>query len=171
MGRWLGKASDPADDRAGLVVWGLGVGGVLLLVSQLAYIGAKGATIDIPYCDCGLQQQETISQFWALMLVQGAVGWLVNGVGVLWTIGVAAAAVVLGRDRMSSTWRMYSWVVVAVGVVSVLVSVLRIGDQAGQLATALLSGVLLPIWLVWSAERLARSPVAVPVDGGEELSG
>jgi len=72
---------------------------------------------------------------------------------------------------MSSTWRMYSWVVVAVGVVSVLVSVLRIGDQAGQLATALLSGVLLPIWLVWIAERLGRSPVAVPVDGGEELSG
>lgn len=142
------------DGRSVLFVWGIGTAGVIGLVGQLIYIGARQVTVDIPYCDCGFKEQEVISQLWAMNLAQGAQSWLLNGTMVLAAIGVLVAGTVFGSGRMPSGLRTLGYALALVLVLSVVVGFLPVDAMIGSLLTALAAGILLPAWAVWAGERL-----------------
>jgi len=149
----LGVDRDP---RGWIAATALVVGAVLGISAQLIFIGARQVQLDIAYCDCGYKVQEVISQNWAMWLIEGAVGWLINGAGVAFAVGVVAAGSSLGGTAMSSGWRLLAWLIGAVLVLSVTVGVLGIEGPIGPLLIGLETGVLIPIWLAWLALRAPR---------------
>lgn len=153
LGLALAARMPATDERRAVLAASLVVGGVLGTVGQLILIGSVKASIDIPYCDCGFKEQEIVSQVWALMVTQGAQEWLVNGALLLGAIGIAVAGNTFGRV-MPERWIWLSW---AISAVVILTLVLGFTDLSGDLETALtalLTGVLVPIWAIWLGLRL-----------------
>ena len=158
FGRILGASAGAGDDRRSILfVWGLGSAGIVGVIAQLIYVGARQVTVDIAYCDCGYKEVEVIGQLWAMNLIEGAQDWLINGVAILLAIGVAVAGAVLGSGRMSSTWRWLSYAIAVLLVTSVVLSVVGVDDTIGTLLTAVAAGILLPAWIVGVGERLGGS--------------
>jgi hypothetical protein len=154
LGRFLGRAG-AADWRSEIMSNAIFAAGVIGLAAQLIYVGSKQVVISIGYCDCGFKTTEVISQNWALMLIQGAQGWLLNGGLVLLAIGIAAARLVLGGRVLPGGWQALSWLVAA-GLLAT--SVLRATDLIGDKSDALLLvfvGVLLPVWTIWLGQGVA----------------
>ena len=82
--------------------------GLLGVTAGLLYVGATQVTIAMPYCDCGFKAEESISQFWAITIVQGATTWLNYGAIGFGAIGVAISALALGDRVQSEMWRWIS---------------------------------------------------------------
>lgn len=140
----LGSAA-PAPGRRVMVTAFAGAA-LLVIASQLIHVGAHQVAIDVPYCDCGFKVQESISQAWGLMLIDGAQSWLVNGGSILLAIGIALAGSIFGGfDR---DWRVMSYLTSSVIIVAVAVSVIGLSDAAGTL-TNVGAGVVIPVWAVW----------------------
>ena len=59
----------------------------------------------LPYCDCGFIAEETISQFWALSIVQGATNWLGYGAILFGAIAAGLSATMLGYQGLPRAWR------------------------------------------------------------------
>ena len=129
-------------------------GGVLGMASQLTYIGAHQVAVAMPYCDCGFKTEEIISQTWGLLLIDGVADWLLNGAAVLLAVGVVYAGAALAGRGMPAAWRTLSWALAFVLVLGVAVTIIGIDGPIGPLMTAVVTGLLLPIWAVWLAERL-----------------
>lgn len=132
----------------------LGAGGILGIVSQLTYVGAHQAAIDIGYCDCGFRTEEVISQAWGLMLAEGVADWLLQGAAVLLAIGVVYAGQILAVREMPAGWRMLSWALAVVLLVGVALEFARVDGPLPTLLVGVAAGVLLPIWAGWLAMRL-----------------
>jgi hypothetical protein len=158
FGRVLAALAPGDDWRTTLFSSALLVGGALGAGAQLIYIGAKQTTIDTPYCDCGYKVQESISQFWALMLINGAHDWLINGVAVLLALGVVLAGAVLVGRLMPTLWGALSWVTAAFALAGLLLQIGHFGP-IGPLVSAISTAVLLPAWVVWLGVRIGgRGP-------------
>ncbi|HZM72490.1 MAG TPA: hypothetical protein VFC71_03875 [Candidatus Polarisedimenticolia bacterium] len=138
----------------------LGVAGILGAAGQLIIIGAAKATIDIQYCDCGFRDTEIVSQIWAQMIAEGAAFWLINGGVVLSAIGIIAVASAF-REAVSPTLNVVGWVT-AVGLVAgVVIPQMSIGPQElGLWLQVVVSGVLVPVWVIWLG--LALAPRGAP---------
>jgi len=136
-------------------------GGILGMASQLTYVGAHQVAVAMPYCDCGFKTEEIISQTWGLMLIDGVADWLLNGAAVLLASGVVYAGAALAGQGMPAAWRTLSWAMAFVLLLGVVVSGIGIDGPVGPLLIAVVTGLLLPIWAVWLAERL---PDDAPVD-------
>ena len=150
----LGAERDP---RGWLAATSLVVAAALGMSAQLLYVGARQMQLDIAYCDCGYKVEEVIAQNWAMWLIEGAVGWLINGTGVALAFGVVAAGATLGGTAMSSSWRLLAWLIGGVLVLNTAVGVLGIEGPIGPLLIGLQAGVLIPIWLAWLALRAPRA--------------
>lgn len=144
------------DPRGWIAATALIVGALLGITAQLIFIGARQVQLDIAYCDCGYKVQEVISQNWAMWLIEGAVGWLINGAGVAFAVGVVAAGSALGGTAMSSGWRLLAWLIGGVLVLNVAVGAMGIDGPLGPLLVGLQTAVLVPIWLAWLALRAPR---------------
>jgi hypothetical protein len=155
LDRWHSANQDP---KGWIAATALIVGALLGLTAQLIFIGARQVQLDIAYCDCGYKVQEVISQNWAMWLIEGAVGWLVNGAGVAFAVGVVAAGAALGGTAMSSGWRLLAWLIGVILVINVAVGALGIEGPLVPLLVGLQTGVLVPIWLAWLALRAPRGP-------------
>jgi hypothetical protein len=160
FGRAIGALVSPEDPRTTLFVWAFIVAGILGTAAELIYIGAKQTTIDNAYCDCGYKAQESISQFWALMLIQGVQSWLINGVAVLLAIGVGLSGAVLANRAMPWAWGALSWITAAVLVASLVLSLGHVADPVGPVVQALATGILFPAWAVWLGARFGDRAAA-----------
>ena len=129
--------------------------GILGVASGLLYFGATKITIDVPYCDCGFVESELISQFWALSVVQSATDWLTNGAIVFGALGAAMSTTVLRGIRLPSWWTWAAWGAAATLIASVVLHEF-VDSLAGDIALALATAVLLPVWAI----MLARVPTS-----------
>lgn len=140
------------DRRAGVFKSALLMSGVLGVAGGLLYLGAAKVTINLAYCDCGFKTQETISQFWAINIVEGATNWLGYGAAAFGAIAVALSALLFRGRGLSEVWR---WTGVAAAIMLVVGVVLNeiIDSLIGDLLTAMATGVLLPAWALILATR------------------
>ena len=96
----LGLAADPIaslggrDRRAGVLRASILASGVLGVIGGLLYVGGTQVTMAFTYCDCGFIAEETISQFWVALIVQGATDWLGYGAIVFGALAVALSVIV-----------------------------------------------------------------------------
>ena len=123
------------------------VSGILGVVAGLLYYGATKVTVDLAYCDCGYIDTELIGQFWALAVVQGATSWVSNGAIVFGALAAALSTMVLRGVGLPSWWTWTAW-----GAAILLILGFALGEltdtPAGDLAIALATGILLPIWAI-----------------------
>ena len=156
-GLGLGLAARrPAGETGRLVlVWLLGVGGILGAVAALIRVGAVAASIEIPYCDCGFKDQEIVSQVWAEMVVDGAVLWLINGASILAALGAVAAGRLFGGDEMPAAWAIVSYVTAMLIAAAIALGLTGQGDASEWLTTAL-TLLVIPAWALWIAIAFDR---------------
>ena len=141
-----------ADRRAGVLKSAIEASGLLGATAGLLYVGATQVTIALHYCDCGFTAEETISQFWAITIVQGATNWLSYGAIGFGAIGVGMSALVLGDRGLPQMWRWISWS--AAGLLILSIALHEVSDTpAGDLIASVASGLLLPAWAVILAMR------------------
>lgn len=143
------------DRRGELLRSSILASGLLGVASGLLYIGATQVTIVLQYCDCGFKTEETISQFWAITIVQGATNWLSYGAIAFGAIGVATSALVFGSRGLSQLWRWTSWTAVALLILSVILHETS-DTPAGDLLAAIATGLVLPTWAIILAMRSDR---------------
>jgi hypothetical protein len=149
-------ARRPSGDSTRLIlVWLVGIAGILGTVAFLVRVGAVQASIDIPYCDCGFKDQEIVSQVWAEMVVDGAVLWLINGASILAAIGAVLAGWLFGGREMPSAWATLSYLTGVVIALAVVLGLVAQGDASDWLTIAL-TGVVIPAWALWIALRFDR---------------
>ena len=144
-------ASD--DSRRVAIAAGLGMAGIFGAVAQLVIIGVTQPTIDLAYCDCGFKDTEIVSQIWAQQLAESASRWLTDAAGVLAAIGVVASGSAF-RDRMPSSWRLFSWLTAIGLVAAVAIPFLQISPDLDMWVLVAVAGVIVPIWAVWLAASL-----------------
>lgn len=131
------------------------------MIGGLVYVGGTQVTVALAYCDCGFKAEETISQFWAITVVQGATNWLSYGAIVFGAIGVATSALVLGSRELPQMWRWLAWTAAVLLILSVVLH--EVSDTpAGDLLAAVASGLLLPAWALMLGKRLDRLGPAQP---------
>jgi hypothetical protein len=126
------------------------VGGVIAAIAAMIPIGAVEAGVWQQYCDCGFKDQEIVSQFWAQQVSEMISDWLNRFAGITLAVGL----VVLIRDAgdlLSSTLRIWTWLVVVALVLSPLMRTTEfLGDPALPEYVDLLAGaVLVPVWAIW----------------------
>jgi len=155
----IGARVPRTDDRRSLLTSTLAAAGLLGAAGQLILIGAVRATVDIAYCDCGFKDQEVVSQIWAQMLIEGAVGWLLNGTAILAAIGLWTAGNLLRARGMGEGWQWLSRAIAVVLLIPVLLSILGTGDEVANLLIGLATGILLPIWAIWLGRNLGATTV------------
>jgi len=144
------------DRRADILRSSILLSGFLGVAAGLLYLGGTQVTIALQYCDCGFKAEETISQFWALSILQGATDWLTYGAVTFGAIGVALAAIVLGKRGPSPLWSWISWGSAALLLLSIALHEFS-DTQAGDIVLAVASGVLLPAWALILAARLGEA--------------
>lgn len=145
-----------------VLVWFIGLAGILGAVAFLARVGAVQASIDIPYCDCGFKDQEIVSQVWAEMVVDGAVLWLINGASVLAALGAVLAGRLFGGREMPAAWTTLSYLTAILIALAVVLGLIGQGDPSEWLTIAL-TGVVIPAWALWLALRFEAGGTAPEV--------
>ena len=154
----LALAADPIvslagrDGRAGVLRASIVASGLLGVVAGLLYVGGTQVAMGLPYCDCGFITEETISQFWAISIVQGASNWLGYGAILFGAIAAGLSAVILGDRGLPRAWRWIGGAAAVLLVASVALHELS-DSPAGDLTAAVASGILLPVWAVTLAMR------------------
>jgi hypothetical protein len=165
LGISLARQVVRTDDRGTTLLWAFVVAGVLGAVGQIVLVGAVKVSIDVPYCDCGFKNEEIVSQVWAEMVVQGATDVLIQVAALMAAVGIVASAILFGGRAMPSGWRALSYVVAAVVVLTAVLGIIGVGglDDVTLWLTALLTGVLIPVWAVWLAARFDEGELQEPV--------
>jgi hypothetical protein len=164
LGPVLGSLAAPGDARQGLVSASFLAAGGLGTASQLLWIGTRAVAMDPHYCECGLRAEEIMSRLMAINIVTSVQALLISGALVAAAVGVVTAGA-LGRERgMPTGWRWLAWVIAVVAVIGAITPLLRI-YPVDALITALVAGILTPIWLLWLAAR-ARDVWATASVGG-----
>ena len=133
--------------RVGIAA-GLGMAGIFGAVAQLLIIGVTQPTIDSAYCDCGFKETEIVSQIWGQQLAESASQWLTSAALVLAAIGVGATGTAF-RDRMPTSWNIFSWITAISMVVAVAIPFLHINPDLDFWVLAAVAGVIVPIWAIW----------------------
>lgn len=143
-----------ADRRAAILKTAIVASGLLAVAGGLLYIGATQVTMSVDYCDCGFKNEEVISRFWALAIVQGATNWLSYGAIAFGAAGMGVSALIFG-PRMPAIWRWIAWS--GAGLLPLSVLLHEVSDTpAGDLVAALATGILLPMWAVILGMRAAH---------------
>jgi hypothetical protein len=130
--------------------------GLLGVAGSLLYVGATQITITQQYCDCGFKNEEAISQFWAINIVQGGTTWLGYGTIVFGAIALVASADALRAIDPPRALGYAAWIGAALLAVGLVLDIIGQGD-AGDLVLAVATGILLPVWAVLIARSIARS--------------
>jgi hypothetical protein len=118
----------------------------------------KPVATSTQYCDCGLLAEEIMARLMILNATGSVQSWLVSGAALVVAVGVAAGGA-LGREAgMPAAWWWLSLATAAMGVVAAVLQVFclcvfGIDVPLNVLATALVAGIMLPIWAVWLAMR------------------
>lgn len=86
-----------ADRRRDILRSAILISGLFGMAAGLLYLGGTRVTIAMQYCDCGFKTEETISQFWALSILQGATDWLNYG-----AVAFGAIAAALGPSSWAT---------------------------------------------------------------------
>jgi hypothetical protein len=148
--------------------------GLLGVVAQLTYIGAKGIAIDPHYCDCQYAAHQLIARREMLDVVSNIQEWLTDGFTYLFAIGLLIAAQLGSGGRLPAGLLTFSRVVAAAGIgtalfnriVPPLFDALGVtGIDIGQIALLFLlivAGVLVPIWAAWLARSLGPEEPTPP---------
>jgi hypothetical protein len=155
----LGARLPRSEDRRLVMTSALAAGAILGTIGELILVGAIGVTIDLAYCDCGFKDQEVVSQIWGVMLIQGAYSWLLNGAALALAVGFWMAGSLLRGRGMSEAWEWLSRAIAVVFLVPVVLSILETGEDIANLAAALATAILIPIWAVWLGRNLGGPTV------------
>jgi len=133
--------------------------GLLGVAGSLIYVGATQVTITQQYCDCGFKNEEAISQFWAINIVQGGTTWLAYGTIVFGAIALVASADALRAIDPPRAFGYAAWIGAALLAVGLVLDLIAQGD-VGDLVLAVATGILLPVWAVLIARATARTGTA-----------
>ncbi|HET9614443.1 MAG TPA: hypothetical protein VFP22_06500 [Candidatus Limnocylindrales bacterium] len=159
LAMFLGANAGESDSRRRLLVWTLGMAGILGAIAQVVLLGAVKATVDIPYCDCGFKNEEIVSQVWAQMVAGSSVQMLIDAASILAAAGVVVAGVVFGRGRMPTSWVSLSYLTGALLLLTVVLDWTAIGGDAASWFTAIVVGVVVPIWVLWLGAKAQGRPI------------
>ena len=127
--------------------------GIFGAVAALLIIGVTQPTIDNAYCDCGFKDTEIVSQIWGQQLAESASQWLTNAALVLAAIGVAATGTAF-RNRMPTSWNIFSWITAIAMVAAMAIPFLHINPDIDLWVLAAVAGVIVPIWALWLGASL-----------------
>ncbi|HEX5039254.1 MAG TPA: hypothetical protein VFW95_03885 [Candidatus Limnocylindria bacterium] len=138
------------------------VAATLGIVGMLLYVGVKEIAADPRYCECGSRDAQLISRMSILDTISNAQNWLLDAYATLFGVGLIVAA--SAAAAMPSGWRAYSrWMGIAALVAVVIGRFLpfiqfEVIDNpevdlgnVGLLLIVIVSGVLTPIWAIWTA--------------------
>lgn len=155
------------DPRSMLATVAFLVAGTVGVVSQLTYIGGTEVATDPQYCDCGFLAEEIISRGMIRNVLEGIVSWMVDGFTLLIALGLfAVASVTSASQMMPATWVAFSRLIAIASLAAVVWNrvaiplLLEAGyhdiqfGTIGGLITAVIGGVLVPIWAAWLARGL-----------------
>jgi len=142
-----GRLAGDDPHRVGIAA-GLGMAGIFGAVAQLLIIGVTQPTIDNGYCDCGFKETEIVAQIWGQQLAESASRWLTNTALVLAAVGVVAAGRAF-RERMPTSWGIFSWLTAIGMVAAAVIPFLRINPDLDVWILVVVAGVLVPIWALW----------------------
>jgi hypothetical protein len=153
-----------------VVVGAFGIGGLLGIAGELAFLGGQAVASNPHYCQCEFADPQVIARGEVLDLVNSMQTWMIWGVLIFFAIGLIAAS---GRgDEAPESPR--AWLAMSrwLGVVMVAVAIFFVG--LAPLADALrwdidagtISGVLslivllvlVPWWALWLRRLLAAEP-------------
>jgi hypothetical protein len=135
------------------------VGGMLGVVGSLLYVGATQITITQQYCDCGFKNEEAISQFWAINIVQGGTTWLAYGTIVFGAIALVASVGALRAIEPPRAFGYAAWIGAALLGVGLVLDLIGQGD-VGDLVLAVATGIMLPLWALMIARVVVRPATA-----------
>lgn len=136
---------------------GLMLAGIAGVSSQLLYVGARRAILDLSNAMANDCCKEVLTNLGSTNYIwEKATTTLINGVFLGAGIGIVAAAMVVRATRPGSTaWASFSYLVAAVYFIGFL------GDMFGvdliiDYAPLIGGGILAPIWAFWLARELPR---------------
>jgi hypothetical protein len=155
----LGARLPRTDDRRLVMTSALAGGALIGAIAELMVVGSVQPTIGLTYCDCGFKDQEVVSQIWGVMLIEGATVWLLNGMALMFAGGFWLAGTLLRTRGMGEAWLWLSRAIAVVFFVPVVLSILETGEEVSNLAAALVTGILVPIWAIWLGRNLGGSAV------------
>lgn len=157
LGLALGRVIGSESPRSFAVI-PLVFAGVMGVIVNLLTIGAKSVAIDPHFCDCKHFAEQIIARGQALGMVETAEQWVFYGIFVM----IAVGAVLLGRvatatGLFSKGWAYLAYAIGALVLVAMILQIFDLGDAA-NLVTALVGGILTPIWAIWLGRQLQKSP-------------
>lgn len=157
LGQGLARLADEDDARGRLVGAAFLLGGGLGAAAQLMWLGVEPVATSTQLCECGLRAEEIMARLMILNVTGGIQLWLVDGGLVAVAVGLVAAAAVGREAGMGNGWFWFSLLLAALLLVGVLVDVgsmmAPIDVPVGAIITALVAGIMVPIWAIWLARR------------------
>ncbi|MGH2393255.1 MAG: hypothetical protein ACRDGH_07140 [Candidatus Limnocylindria bacterium] len=172
LGATLRHVLGSGDPRSMLATVAFLAAGGVGITSQLIYVGGTEIATNPQYCDCGFLAEEIISRGMIRDVINGIVGWMIDGFSVLFAVGLLAiAAVASASGTMPAGWVAFTRLIAIAGLASVVWN--RVGTpllvQAGfedvnyglfgGLVIFVIAGVLVPVWAAWLARTLRTSSV------------
>lgn len=149
------------------------VAATLGIVAMLLYVGVKEIAADPQYCECGSRDAQLISRMSILDAISNAQNWMLDAYATLFGVGLIIAG--SAAAAMPSGWRTYSRWTGVIALVAVLVGRLipfiqfeiinnpnvDLGNVA-LLLIVIVSGLLTPIWAIWTARLLGDRTAVEP---------
>jgi hypothetical protein len=152
------KSLVPPRDPIGTIVAGAFVFSAgLLVVSQLAFVGAKRVAIDPSVCECKYAPEQMISQDRTLEMIYGVNDWLIAGALLLAGLGMLLIPSLVARSEALSTgWARASQLLSILFFIAILGLLFEV-DIVFQLIAAVGSVLLLPAWALWLDRQVVRT--------------
>lgn len=144
------------------------IAGVVGLVAQFLDLAIASAATH-GYCDCGFKNEEVIAQDYALEVGRNVQFWIIQGSFAFVGIGAALAGRLV---PVSSNWRLLAYLIAILLLLTAAIrlllqlNVVNLNVDVGMytdLASAVATGILVPIWAVLLA-RSVRGVDAAPAD-------
>jgi len=126
----------------------------LLVVSQMAFVGAKRVAIDPSVCECKYAPEQMISQDRALEMIYGVNDWLIAGALLFAGLGMLAIPNLVAQSGvLSMAWGRASQLLSILFFLAILGLLFEV-DIVFQLIAAVGSVLLLPAWALWLDRHL-----------------
>jgi len=168
LGAVLPALTGAADGARRLMATAFVVAAILGIVGMLLYVGVKEVMANPMYCECGSRDAQLISRVSVLDAASNAQNWLTDAYATLFGVGLIIAA--SAAAAMPRGWRTYSRWMGVVALLAVLIGRILpfiqfeiidnpdvdLGNVA-LLLIVILSGILTPIWAIWTARTMNAS--------------
>jgi hypothetical protein len=185
LGATLRHALDREDARGAVLAVTFLLAGTIGAASQILAVGSTEAATRPEYCDCGFLAEEIISREMIYETFNNVVFWMTDASVVLFVVGLLAfAPIARNSGWVPNGLVVYARLLAMIAILSVAwsrvaVPLLEGGGVEleygliGGVVTAVVAGVLIPIWAAWMARAAGRAASESVAEGspGESTAG